>query len=433
MHNVMEEGDNYHPIPPTAWAQAGAQVQISFDRLLDADGGQSGFTPYPYTVIPPFTEVDPAAGVDVMYPYPNVTVKDSQGLVGPAQISGTSTGTDVTGTVVKSPLRQGQSGVVGHYIVGQTDVARRLAGMVPARFANKAYSNPVSWGPALGSSGITITMGLTDPFGGAGAASASAASNQQLSFSANNQGWSGSVGDWIVGGVWVNNGGELTNNVFNVGNCPELGSPGYLESENVRGQYYGDNNWRFIWQAGKVGATNAHACVTYNVNGGATLYGPVFYFIPSIANSASGLTDDEVIEFATAMASQDTACPVSAVCNISGHPIYQVTNNSAYPVTSTIASGTAALLNTPSGTKPIPSGSCAATVSVSAPGVLSTDNIQVDFQDPPLSVIGFGSGSDGLLTILKWPTTGYVNFVECNYSGASTTPGPMILNWKVVR
>jgi hypothetical protein len=81
--------------------------------------------------------------------------------------------------------------------------------MIPARFGNKAYSNPVSWAPALGSSGITITMGLTDPFGGTGAASASAASNQQLSFSANNQSWSGSVGDWIVGGVWVNNGSEL--------------------------------------------------------------------------------------------------------------------------------------------------------------------------------------------------------------------------------
>jgi hypothetical protein len=433
VHNVMEEGDGYHPIPPTAWAQAGAQVQISFDRVLDADGGQSNFAPYPYTVIPPYTEVDPAVGVDVMYPYPSVTVKDSQGLVGPAQISGTSTGTDVTGTVVKSPLRQGQSGVFGHYLVGQTDVARRLAGMIPARFGNKAYSNPVSWAPALGSSGITITMGLTDPFGGTGAASASAASNQQLSFSANNQSWSGSVGDWIVGGVWVNNGSELTNAVFNVGNCPELGSPGYIESERVRGQYFGDNNWRFIWQAGKVAATNTHACMMYNVNGGATFYGPVFYFIPSSANGTSGLTDDEVIEFATTMASQDTACPVAAVCNMSGHPIRQVINNVAYPVTSTVASGTAALLNTPSGTMAINTGSCATTISVAAAGVLSTDNIQADFNTSPLSVVGFGGGSTGLLTILKWPTAGFVNFAECNYSGASITPGAMTLNWRVVR
>ena len=137
----------------------------------------------------------------------------------------------------------------------------------------------------------------------------------------------------------------------------------------------------------------------YNVNGGATFYGPVYYFIPSIANGASGLTDDEVIEFATTMASQDAACPVAAVCNMSGHPINQVTNNVAYPVTSTIASGTAALLNTPSGTTAIKTGSCATTISVAAAGVSSTDNIQADFNTPPLSVAGFGGGSSGLLTI----------------------------------
>ena len=67
----MEEGDDYHLIPPTIQSTGWrTKIQISFDRVLDADGGQSNFAPYPYTVIPPYTEVDPAVGVDVMYPYP---------------------------------------------------------------------------------------------------------------------------------------------------------------------------------------------------------------------------------------------------------------------------------------------------------------------------------------------------------------------------
>ena len=134
------------------------------------------------------------------------------------------------------------------------------------------------------------------------------------------------------------------------------------------------------------------------------------------------------------MASQDTARPVAAICNISGHPIRQVINNVAYPVTSTVASGTTtALEQLPSGTMAINTGSCATTISVAAAGVLSTDNIQADFNTSPLSVVGFGGGSTGLLTILKWPTAGFVNFAECNYSGASITPGAMTLNWRVVR
>ena len=434
VHNVMEEGDNFHPIPPTCQTLAGQGVQTDFDRCLDADGGQSGFTPYPYTVIPAYTEVDSPAGYDVMYPWPNIHVSNSSNLVGPAEMMATVSGTNVAGAVIKSPMRNGQSGTYNRYIVGQTDMVRRMVGMVPARFANKAYSNPASWVPAGGSSGITVTTGVLDPFGGTGAAYAVSFSNQLLSFTANNQAWSGSIGDWIVGGVWVNNGGALNNNVFVVGNCPELGGVEASETETVRGEYYGDNNWRFIWEALKVSATNPYACMYYNVNGGDTFFGPVYYFIPSSANNAAtGLTDDEVIEFASSMASQDTACPQGSVCNISGHPIYQITNNVAYSVASTVASGTAALLNTPSGTTAINTGSCATTISVAATGVLSTDNIQADFNTSPLSVVGFGGGSSGLLTILKWPTAGYVNFAECNYSGASITPGAMTLNWRVVR
>lgn len=95
----------------------------------------------------------------------------------------------------------------------------------------------------------------------------------------------------------------------------------------------------------------------------------------------------------------------------------------------TIASGTATL-----GTSAITSGTCATVVTVGASGVATTDNIMADFNADPTGTTGYAPTSNGILTIIKYPTANNVNFKVCNNSGSSITPGAALaLNWRVVR
>jgi hypothetical protein len=93
----------------------------------------------------------------------------------------------------------------------------------------------------------------------------------------------------------------------------------------------------------------------------------------------------------------------------------------------TVASGTAAL-----GTSAIANGGKASTVTVSATGVASTDVLDWGFNGDPTGVTGYNPAGD-LLYIVAFPTTNNVNFIVCNKSGASITPGTITLNWKVRR
>jgi hypothetical protein len=96
--------------------------------------------------------------------------------------------------------------------------------------------------------------------------------------------------------------------------------------------------------------------------------------------------------------------------------------------TVTIASGTAAL-----GTGAIASGACATVVTSAAVGTLTTDNILADFNADPTGIVGYVPSANGILTIVKYPTSGNVNFKVCNNTGSSITPGAITLNWRVVR
>lgn len=96
--------------------------------------------------------------------------------------------------------------------------------------------------------------------------------------------------------------------------------------------------------------------------------------------------------------------------------------------TQTIASGTATL-----GTSAIASGASASVVTVAAAGVLTTDNIQADFNADPTGTTGYAPSANGMLTIVKYPTSGNVNFKVVNNTAASITPGAITLNWRVCR
>lgn len=97
-------------------------------------------------------------------------------------------------------------------------------------------------------------------------------------------------------------------------------------------------------------------------------------------------------------------------------------------ITQTIASGTASL-----GTSLIASGAKASTVTVGATGVVATDTLLADFNADPTGVTGYTPSASGMLTIIKFPTSGNVNFIVINNTGSSITPGAITLNWRVVR
>jgi hypothetical protein len=96
--------------------------------------------------------------------------------------------------------------------------------------------------------------------------------------------------------------------------------------------------------------------------------------------------------------------------------------------TITVASGTA-----PLGTSPIASAACAGVVTVLAAGTASTDDIIADFSADPTSTTGYIPSASGMLAIIKYPSLNNVNFLVCNNTGASVTPGSVALNWRVVR
>jgi len=91
-------------------------------------------------------------------------------------------------------------------------------------------------------------------------------------------------------------------------------------------------------------------------------------------------------------------------------------------------SGTASL-----GTGAISSGTCAADVTISVPGILSSDVVLAGFNGKPTAVTGYIPSTAGMLTIIPWPSANNVNFTVCNNTNSSITPGPITLNWRVTR
>ena len=94
----------------------------------------------------------------------------------------------------------------------------------------------------------------------------------------------------------------------------------------------------------------------------------------------------------------------------------------------TLASGTSAM-----GTSAISSGTCATVVSTAATGTATTDVVHWGFNGDPTGVTGYAPSANGMLTIMAYPTSGYVNYKVCNNTASSITPGALTLNWRVIR
>ena len=162
--DILQEGGN-GPCPPTVWFTGfGSDSDARVNNAYTADCATGANI-----------RNDDASGY-------GPTVLNSLGLPGgpatfvnPEIVPGSST--------LVSPLLNQQSGFLHGYVIAKTDVARRIGGVTPARYANLAYSNPSLWAAASGSSGVAVTTGKTDPMGGTQAAQIKVASGTQtLSF-----------------------------------------------------------------------------------------------------------------------------------------------------------------------------------------------------------------------------------------------------------
>jgi hypothetical protein len=86
-----------------------------------------------------------------------------------------------------------------------TNVVRRISGVVPVRFSNitRPLTATASWSYTNLGGRQTLTQGLSDPFGGTGAASiASTSATQELLSMGGCSAYTPAAGDWIVIGVW---------------------------------------------------------------------------------------------------------------------------------------------------------------------------------------------------------------------------------------
>jgi hypothetical protein len=304
--NAIEEGDFTHDIPPVVWFTAWSPSESAY--LNNVQGADPGPTPGPCV------RVDNSS-IPIQSGGP-VIISTNCPILGPATVLNSTQNNFLNAAVsIATPLRQGQLGFWANNVVGQTDVARRNDVLVAARFLNRASSNTATW-VSSDPSNTTITTGLTDPFGGTGAAKAT----HKVAGTANfNMGaplrYTSAVGDWIIVGLWEMGLGGDGNLTTHVSGC---GSPtnSMIYQDNA---YLFEDRWSFRWKAFK--ASNVvTTCIQTTVqigNGAApTIYGPVLYVVPS-----GTLSDNEIVDFATSMATTDIACPVGSICNPAGHPV----------------------------------------------------------------------------------------------------------------
>ena len=309
--DLIQESDIQHDVAPVVWFTAGPPSEGILSYIHMADPG-----PTPTPAIQ--NDGGPPGPVVI-----NVSGGHGAQVRGPAVILNQDSMAFVNQR--ESPLLHKQTGFFNGYVVGETDVARRIAGMVPVRFKNLAVSNSASWTATQFGGTTTLTTGQADPFGGSFATKATStggyADDLYLTGRCPAIDYTPVAGDWILGGAWVK--GDTSTPYYDLG-FSTCGYPTLQFSKNAsqQGMIKGDGQWSWQWLAYKISggpATHFGMGAQFGVDCPITVYGPVLYIIPR-----GTLSDNEVLEFASTMASVDSACPVGSICNMPGHPLVTI-------------------------------------------------------------------------------------------------------------
>ena len=113
-------------------------------------------------------------------------------------------------------------------------------------------------------------------------------------------------------------------------------------------------------------------------------------------------------------------------CNNGATTVWECRKTGGY--TQTICSGSFALATTA-----IASGAKSSLITQTCTGLLTSDNIQIDFASDPSAVTGYAPSASGTLTIIKFPTANTINVYQYNDTSASITPGAINVNYRAVR
>jgi hypothetical protein len=224
---------------------------------------------------------------------------------------------------VESPLRAGQSGVLGGYngliptakLVGNTDAARRLFGPAAVRFTNLA-TLPSSV------SGGTITTGVTAPDGTTGAITISSTGTASAVLASQSLA-SATVNSWYISGAWIR---ATTANGYYGGiqplNVNVTGGNAISNAPNLAGictpLYVGDTEWEWVTCVNQLVTATGSGTITLVANVDATpttlsVYGPVFLVIPASAP----ISANEAYEIGNNLSSY-SSCLVGTLCTMSG-------------------------------------------------------------------------------------------------------------------
>ena len=303
--NFTQEGDFSHALPPAVWFTSwGTQIDGVLENINNADFGSGSKC----TIQNDGTTGGPTIIGGLIGPC----------IQGPAYIVNTQT--FGSGGNLSNPALNGWVGTMNGYLMGNTDLARRLIAITPNPYTNQLTTPPSTWSVAPGAGGSLSIVSSADPFGGSQAGTVTSTGVNNLVFASSYPTYTGAIGDWLVAGVWVRNYGANTGTVF--GACPtaggitfskQIGSSGYMSTSNVV------DEWEYVWVAGKVATiSGTRACfLMHFVNGqSGQFYAPVQYVIP-----ASVASDDEVAEFASTMTDVDSFCQVGASCTKRGHQL----------------------------------------------------------------------------------------------------------------
>jgi len=266
----------------------------------------------------------------------------------------------------------------------------------------------------------SITKGIADPYGGANAGRLSVTS------APSGVAWltpSGMNVTPAVGDVWI---GMVAIRANNANGLNGLSTGLSLAGSGVTTTGYSDSSgnchpatadkcdnleWEWFYRIMKVtSADGAKHTLFFSVDLQSTspqidLFAPILVKIPN----GNGFSDTDIEDYARSLTSYPPSCLVGQLCNSTG------------PMTVTLASGTSTLAP---GT--VTATSCAALITTSAPGTITTDAIRWNFASAPTT-------ADALMTVQAYVTANKVNFLRCNPTAGSQTGTALVINWMVTR
>jgi hypothetical protein len=235
-----------------------------------------------------------------------------------------SSATHGMSSTAPTPTRAGAFGIVNGHVYAQHDGHRRSFSPSAVRFANLAQTSSANWffndtgGPTH-----TLTTGIVAPDGTTGASQVSIGSGGQSAFSYHalqNLPVTVAIGQWFIGGVWVQS--QTANGYQNngVGLSFQLAGANNFLSQGIgyTGAGLNSSSWEWVWFAYKVlGAGTPAATVAMFSRADFThtiqVYAPVLVQIP-----AGSLSDNEASDLAMHLASYPTAAAVGEVAMLPG-------------------------------------------------------------------------------------------------------------------